>query len=641
MAASSKPGSPRARARKIKSQPTRISQKSDSSSPLPSPAISDTSSTKAVYETPASSFSELERDAFKLGSSTSTGIPGRDSPPPSNVGKDKLCDRPSSCSSNKETSSYEEGPGSSSGKSGVREGKKLQIPEDPGIRSTGTNDLLQWLKDATAELEISRLWETIFQSFHEKLSEEIRMRCRAEEQLKFVSVTLEKEEALREHSKLKAHTQVLEEKLKTSQDEFKKLQETQDARLVLLPEYQGVRECFNKDVQEQGRPPKDIGDVLNEREIYLTNMWDEAAEQREAAMDQATVYERDMNVAMQKKDQLEIEKAELVERLERVKSNAFTQKLDLEKAEKESKQHERESAILKQENAELLKQLEAYKSESAKEQASQRDATTQTELAIETIATPTEGNLGTFLDLATETTSDAATRENDEALDEVKVYEEEEDQEDHPDEADEPHEDNQQSEADKEQELLEHDATLKRSQGKHERLMATENDVAPDGDAEPDKTEKQDTNEQQNTNIPSAEEDRTVTGSPVRMVLAAQQDVAPAESVPEPSIVAVTPSSQRRRGNKISKGHKHKHRPKEDQESRQQKDARRRHRSDNNKKRHEPTSETRQIKKKERGPTRRAWVRCLKHPASALLTYFNLNGILSRQFMKRCHRRIY
>lgn len=634
MAASSKPGSPRARDRK--SQPTRTSHKSNYSSPSPSPASSDTSSTKAVYETPASSFSELDRDAYMLGSSTSTGIPGRDFSPPSNVRKYKLCDRPSSCSSNKETSSGEEGPGSSNGKSGVREGKKLQIPEDPGIRSTGANDLLQLLKDATAESETSRPWEAILIFFYEKLSEEIRMRCRAEEQLKFVSVTSEKEDALREHAKLKAYTQALEEKLKTSQDEFKKLQETQDARLVLSPEYQGVRECFNKDVQEQGRSPQDIQIVPNEREIYSENMWNEAAKQREAAMDQPTVYKRDMNLEMQKKDQLEIEKAELVEKLETSESDAFRQKLNPERIEMESRQHERENITLKQENAELMKQLEVYKSKSVKEQASQRDAATQTELGIETIVMSTEGILDTFPDLTTGTIGDAVTRENDEVLDEVQVYEE-----DHPEEAVGPHEDNRQSEEEKEKELREHDAIMKLSREKHERLVAPDDDRAPDGDAEPDKTEQQDTNEQQNTNIPSAEEDRTVARSPVHMVLAAQQDVAPTETVPEPPIVAPIPSSHRRRGNKVSKTHRHKHRPKEDQESRQQKDARRRYRSDNNKKRHEPTSETCQIKKKERGPTRRAWVRCLRHPASTLLTYFNSNGILSRQFMRRCHRRIY
>ncbi|WXC60725.1 hypothetical protein SNK03_006609 [Fusarium graminearum] len=552
MAASSKLGSPRARAPNAKGQCTRTSQKSNSSTPSPAP--SDTSSLKAVYQTPASS-------------------------------------------SNNGASSDEERPGPSNGKSGVLEGKKLQIPEDPGVRSTGTNDLLQWLKDATAESDINRVWESMFQSYIGKLSEEIRMRCQAEDQLKLVNVTREKEEALRE---------ALEEQLKRSQDELKKLQETQDAQAVLLSEYQG--ECSNKDVQEQGRPPKDTGDVLNEREVYLKNMWNEAAEQREVAMDQAAVYERDNNVVMQKNDQLEIEKAELAERLERSKSNAFTQKLDLERVEKESKCHERENINLKQENAELMKQLEVYKSKSVKEQASQRDAVTQTELGIETIVTSTEGTLDTFPDLTTGTIGGAVTRENDEVLDEVQVYEEE-DQEDHPEEADEP----------------------------HERLVATDNDVASDGDAEPDKTEQQDTNEQQNTNIPSAEEDRTVVRSPVHMILAVQQDVAPAETVPEPSIVAPIPSSHRRRGNKVSKTHRHKHRPKEDLESRQQKGARHLHRSDNNKKRHTPTSETRQIKKKERVPLRRAWVRCLKHPARVLSIYFNLN-IFSRQCMNRYHR---
>ncbi|KAK6715740.1 hypothetical protein SNK04_006695 [Fusarium graminearum] len=434
MAASSKLGSPRARAPNAKGQCTRTSQKSNSSSPSPAP--SDTSSPKAVYQTPASS-------------------------------------------SNNGASSDEERPGPSNGKSGVLEGKKLQIPEDPGVRSTGTNDLLQWLKDATAESDISRVLEGMFQLCIGKLSEEIRMRCQAEDQLKLVNVTREEEEALREHSKFKAHTQALEEQLKRSQDELKKLQETQDAQAVLLSEYQG--ECSNKDVQEQGRPPKDTGDVLNEREVYLKNMWNEAAEQREVAMDQAAVYERDMNVLMQKNDQLEIEKVELVERLERSKSNAFTQKLDLERVEKESKCHERENINLKQENAELMKQLEVYKSKSVKEQASQGDAATQTELGIETIVTSTEGTLDTFPDLTTGTIGGAVTRENDEVLDEVQVYEEE-DQEDHPEEADEP----------------------------HERLVATDNDVASDGDAEPDKTEQQDTSEQQNTNKPSTEEERTV-----------------------------------------------------------------------------------------------------------------------------------
>ncbi|KAF5227074.1 hypothetical protein FAUST_12005, partial [Fusarium austroamericanum] len=292
MAASSKPGSPRARDRK--SQPTR-----------------------------------LERDAF---TSTSTGIPRR--------------------------------------KSGVREGKKLEIPEDPGIRSVVTVDLLQWLE--AIELQIDRVREKTLQPLLDKLSEEERIRCEAEKQFKLVEA--EKEQASKECSELKAQTQALEEKLKTSQDELKKLQETQDARIVLLPECQGVRECPNKDVQEQGRPPKYTGDVLNEREIYLKNMWDDAAEQREAAMDQATVYKRDMNVVMQKNHQLEIDNAELAERLERTKSDAFTQKVNLEKAEKESKRLERGNTVLmeekdklRMEKAELIKKLETSESDAIRQ----------------------------------------------------------------------------------------------------------------------------------------------------------------------------------------------------------------------------------------------------------------------------------
>ncbi|KAH6993845.1 hypothetical protein EDB82DRAFT_524926 [Fusarium venenatum] len=67
----------------------------------------------------------------------------------------------------------------------------------------------------------------------------------------------------------------------------------------------------------------------------------------------------------------------LAELLDTSKSDASRRKWDLEKVEKELERHKRETPTLKQEkvklkkdNAKLVKQLEEYKSESAKQQAS-------------------------------------------------------------------------------------------------------------------------------------------------------------------------------------------------------------------------------------------------------------------------------
>jgi hypothetical protein len=204
----------------------------------------------------------------------------------------------------------------------------------------------------------------------------------------------------------------------------------------------------------------------------------------------------------------------------------------------------------------------------------------------------------------------SASQDGDEASSDVPVHEKET-QENHREGY------RLESDQDKEHDFLEYDALLKHSEESLERLLATNSDEASERNTEPG------TNEQQRTNELTAQGDATVTETPAGMILAERQVVPLKEPVPQ----SHTPvhNSKRRRNNKVSKIHKH--RLKEDEESRQQKDARRSHRSKNNKKRHTPASRTHRTQKQKRVVTQLAWVKRLKHPRSFLKIYYNMKGI--------------
>jgi hypothetical protein len=59
----------------------------------------------------------------------------------------------------------------------------LQMPENPGFLFSMLRDLFQWRETASG-LQVSLIWGKDLQSLQEKMGEETRLRCEAEEQLK-------------------------------------------------------------------------------------------------------------------------------------------------------------------------------------------------------------------------------------------------------------------------------------------------------------------------------------------------------------------------------------------------------------------------------------------------------------------------
>ncbi|OBS25173.1 hypothetical protein FPOA_05708 [Fusarium poae] len=625
MASSSKSNSPPAGVRKIKREHGRSQQKlSSSSSSSSSPVTpSETTSTTRGYETPGSTFSKTERDAPRSGRSTPSGRIPCPSLSPSSNKRNYRWSKLSSISSshcsllNNESSSDEGGLSHGDGIYEVQEGKNTKMPKDLGSHNKVSSDILKWMKSAI-ELKISDALEIKFHPLLDKLAEEVRMRCETDAQLK--SVTVEKEEALRAHSELKAHTAALEEKLKKSEEDLRELQETQVTKRVLHGEYQGVKQYSNKNVNEHRRISENTSEVTKENIIYLEDRWNKTAKEREEVRDQATEYKTKNTTLEKNKVKLETDNYELTEQLKASKYDTLRLRWDLEEVEKRLNRCERDNATLKQEkvelekdNVSLVKQRDEFVSEAANKKVSQVQASTQTDSANQNTSTTTEGNYVATVDWKEDAINHSASQDGDEASSDVPVHEEET-QENHREEY------RLESDQDKEHDFLEYDALLKHSEESLERLLATNSDEASERDAEPG------TNEQQRTNEFTAQGDATVTETPADMILTERQVVPLEEPVPQSHTPEVpVHDSKRRRNNKVSKIHKH--RLREDEESIQQKDARRHHRSRNSKKQHIPASRTHRTQKQERVVTQLAWVKCLKHPRSFLKIYYNMKGI--------------
>jgi hypothetical protein len=204
---------------------------------------------------------------------------------------------------------------------------------------------------------------------------------------------------LHDHLELKAYTLVLERRLRKSEEDLRELQETQDTKRVLRWEYQGVKQCSNKNASEHKWIPPNTPEATKENIIYLEERWNKTAKEREEIRDQATEYKTKNTTLKENKVKLETDNNELT------KYDTLRLRWDLEEVEKRLNRYERGNATLKQEkvelekdNVRLLKQRDECVSEASNQKLSQVQASMQTNFTNQTISTTTEGNYVATID---------------------------------------------------------------------------------------------------------------------------------------------------------------------------------------------------------------------------------------------------